>query len=156
MTMLTRFDPVGEALSLRQAMERLFDDSFVNPSGWLTVASGQVSPLVDVYETNDDIVVEASMPGLSADNVNISLTGQTLVLRGELQAGEQAADARYLIRERRFGSFQRQIALPVRVDGDHAEATFEHGVLTLRIPKAAEVKPRQIQIKTGEAQKQLK
>ena len=155
MTTLARFDPVGQALSLRQAMDRLFDDSFVNPTGWLTLASGQVSPLIDVYETNDDIVVEASMPGMSPDDVSISLTGQTLVLRGETKAGEEIPDARYLLRERRFGAFQRQIALPVRVDGDHAEATFEHGVLTLRIPKAAEVKPRQIQIKTGEGQKQL-
>lgn len=155
MAALTRYNPWGEMLSLRQAMDRLFEDSFVSPTGWLTVSNRQPWPLVDIYETNDDVVVSATLPGISPENVEITLTGQTLTLRGELKAEQEVSNEQYVLRERQYGSFNRQIQMPMRVDGDNAEASFEHGVLTLRIPKAAEVKPRHIQIKAGEETKQL-
>lgn len=151
MTMLTRYSPVGQALSLKQAMDRLFEDSFVNPTGWMTVANGQAYPQVDIHETNDDVVVTATLPGINPDDMDITLTGQTLTLRGEFKADESVSNDQYIYRERRVGAFNRQIQLPVRVDGDAAEATFEHGLLRLRVPKAAEVKPRHIQIRAGEA-----
>lgn len=149
MTLLTRYNPAGEMLSLKQAMDRLFEDSFVNPAGWMTLAGGQWSPAVDMWETPDDIVVTVALPGIAPDDVEITLTAQTLNLKGEIQADEQVSGDRYLVRERRYGAFHRQLNLPVRVDGDNAQATFENGVLRLRIPKAPEVKPRQIEIKTA-------
>ena len=94
----------------------------------------------------------AALPGIKPEDVEITLTGQTLVIRGEFKADEKITRDQYLYRERRFGSFNRQLQLPVRVEGDKTEATFEHGLLTLRIPKADEVKPRQIQIKAGEGE----
>jgi HSP20 family protein len=152
MTMLTRYNPVGEVLSLKQAMDRLFDDSFVSPAGWMTIAGGQIGPAIDMWETPDEIVVSAALPGLAPDDVEITLTGQTLSLRGEFKADDQVSRDQYVVHERRYGTFHRQLTLPVRVDGDDADATFEHGLLRLRIPKAAEVKPRQIEI---QAPKQL-
>lgn len=149
MTMLTRYNPASEVLSLRQAMDRLFEDSFVNPAGWLTIASGSMTPAVDMWETPDDIVVSASLPGIAPENVEITLTGQTLTLRGEIKAAEEVQRDQYLLQERRYGTFHRQFTLPVRVDGDAAQATFENGVLHLRIPKAPEVKPRHIEIKAA-------
>jgi HSP20 family protein len=147
MANITRFDPVGEMVSLRAAMDRLFEDSFVSPAGWRTVTGGeQITPAIDVHETPDDIVVSAVMPGVKPDDVEITMTGQSLTLRGELKADEEVSRDQYLYRERRYGSFSRSIQLPVRVEGDHAEATFTDGVLKLRIPKAEEVKPRQIRI----------
>jgi HSP20 family protein len=147
MANITRFDPVGEMVSLRSAMDRLFEDSFVSPLSWRTVAGGeQINPAIDVHETPDDIVVSAVMPGVKPDDVEITMTGQSLTLRGELKADEEVSRDQYLYRERRYGSFSRSIQLPVRVEGDHAEATFTDGVLRLRIPKAEEVKPRQIRI----------
>lgn len=149
MTLLTRYNPAGEMLSLKQAMDRLFEDSFVNPTGWMTVAGGRWTPAVDVWETPDDIVVSAALPGIAPDDVEITLTGQTLTLKGEITADDQVSGDQYLVRERRYGAFHRQLTLPVRVDGDNVEATFENGVVRLRIPKAPEVKPRQIEIKAA-------
>ena len=151
MANITRFDPVGEMVSLRSAMDRLFEDSFVSPMTWRTIGgNGEGVPApIDVHETGEDIVVTASLPGVRPDDVEITMTGQSLTLRGEVKADEEIQRDQYLYRERRYGSFNRSIQLPVRVQGDKAEATFIDGVLTLRIPKADEVKPRQIRINPG-------
>ncbi|HEX7224829.1 MAG TPA: Hsp20/alpha crystallin family protein [Candidatus Limnocylindria bacterium] len=147
MANITRFDPVGEMVSLRSAMDRLFEDSFVSPVSWRTIAGGEgINPPVDVHETADELVVTASLPGMRAEDVDMTITGQTLTLRGELKADEEIHRDQYLYRERRFGSFSRTIQLPVRVQGDEAKATFTDGILRLAIPKAAEAKPRQIRI----------
>ena len=152
MANLTRFDPFHEMVSLRQAMDRLFEDSFVSPLGWRSFEGDAVSPALDVHQTADEIVVTAALPGIKPRDVEITLTGQTLLIRGELKADEKVERDQYLYRERRYGTFSRQLQLPVRVEGDKSQATFENGVLTLRIPKAEEVKPRQIQIKAGESE----
>jgi HSP20 family protein len=153
MANITRYDPLGEMVSLRSAMDRLFEDSFVSPLSWRTISGGDtITPLVDVHETPDEIVVTAALPGMKADDVEITMTGQQLSLSGESKADEEIKREQYLYRERRFGSFSRTIALPVRVQGERADASFTDGVLTLRIPKAEEVKPRQIRINAGGAE----
>ncbi|MFN2417517.1 MAG: Hsp20/alpha crystallin family protein [Candidatus Limnocylindria bacterium] len=151
MANITRFDPVNEMVSLRSAMDRLFEDSFVSPMSWRTLSGGPISPPVDVHETPDEIVVTAALPGIKADDVEITVTGQVLTLRGEFRADEEIGRDQYLYRERKFGSFSRTVQLPVRVNGEAAAATFTDGVLSLRIPKAEEVKPRQIRINGGAA-----
>ena len=151
MANITRFDPLGEMVSLRSAMDRLFEDSFVSPLTWRTIAGNGdgVAPPIDVHETPDEIVVTAALPGMKADDLDITITGQNLTLRGELKADEKVERDQYLYRERRYGTFSRSLQLPVRVEGDKADASFSDGVLTLRIPKAEEVKPRQIRIHAG-------
>ena len=152
MANITKFDPLGDMVSLRSAMDRLFEDSFVSPVGWRTLGGGDViTPPIDVHETSDEIVVTSALPGMKADDVEITMTGQSLTLRGEFKADDEIGREQFLYRERRFGSFSRSIQLPVRVQGDRADATFTDGVLTLRIPKAEEVKPRQIRINAGGA-----
>jgi HSP20 family protein len=152
MANITRFDPLGDVVSLRSAMDRLFEDSFVSPLTWRTMANGgAANPPIDVRETDDEIIVTAALPGMKPDDVEITMTGQNLTLRGEFRADDEVKKDQYLYRERRYGSFNRSIQLPVRVEGDRAEASFEHGVLTLRVPKAEEVKPRQIRIRTGDS-----
>jgi HSP20 family protein len=152
MANLTRFDPFSEMVTLRQAMDRLFEDSFVSPLTLRGVNGETAGPALDVHETGDEIVVSAALPGLKPDDVDITITGQTLSIRGEFKADEKVQRDQYLYRERRYGSFHRQLQLPVRVQGDAATATFEDGVLTLSIPKAEEVKPRQIQVKPAPKQ----
>jgi HSP20 family protein len=152
MANITRYDPFSEMVTLRQAMDRLFEDSFVSPLTWRTVAgngNGEsiASAPIDVHENADEIVVTASLPGVKPEDVEMTITGQALTLKGEFKADEKVDRGDYLYRERRFGHFNRSIQLPVRVEGDRAEASFDNGVLTLRIPKSEEVKPRQIQIK---------
>ena len=148
MANITRYDPLGEMVSLRSAMDRLFEDSFVSPLTWRTIGGGSdsITPPIDVHETADELVVTAALPGMKADDVEITMTGQTLTLRGEFKSDDEIKKDQYLYRERRFGSFSRTLQLPVRVQGDQAQASFADGVLTLTIPKAEEVKPRQIRI----------
>jgi HSP20 family protein len=148
MANITRYDPLGEMVSLRSAMDRLFEDSFVSPLTWRTIGGGteSITPAIDVHETADELVVTAALPGIKAEDVEITMTGQTLTLRGEFKADDEVKKDQYLYRERRFGSFSRTLQLPVRVQGDRAQASFTDGVLTLSIPKAEEVKPRQIRI----------
>jgi HSP20 family protein len=150
MANITRFDPLGEVVSLRSAMDRLFEDSFVGPLAWRTLAGGgNMNPPIDVHETEDELVVTAALPGIRPEDVEVTMTGQTLTLRGEFRADDEVKNDQYLYRERRYGSFNRSLQLPVRVQGDRADASFADGVLTLRVPKAEEVKPRQIRISTG-------
>lgn len=150
MANITRFDPLNEMVSLRSAMDRLFEDSFVSPMSWRTISGGDaITPPIDVHETADELVVTAALPGMKADDVEITMTGQTLTLRGEFKADEEVKREQVLYRERRFGAFSRTVQLPVRVQGESADATFDDGILTLRIPKAEEVKPRQIRINAG-------
>lgn len=145
---ITRWNPIGEALTLRQAMDRLFEDSFVSPaSGWTSHVNGQLPPAIDMYETDDAVVLTAAVPGVRSEDLQLTITGQTLTLRGENQPAPDISPEQYVYRERRYGGFQRQIALPVRVESDKAEATFDNGILTLRIPKAAEVQPRRIEVR---------
>ncbi|HEX2194926.1 MAG TPA: Hsp20/alpha crystallin family protein [Candidatus Limnocylindria bacterium] len=153
MANITRFDPFGEMVTLRQAMDRLFEDSIVSPLTTRGYNGGEsVTPALDVRQTPDEIVVTASLPGVKPDDVDITITGQTLSIRGEFKEEEKVNRDQYLYRERRFGTFHRQLQLPVRVQGEAASATFENGVLTLTIPKAEEVKPRQIQVKAAPKQ----
>jgi HSP20 family protein len=147
MANITRYNPYGELVTLRDAMGRLFEDSFVSPLTWRQLDGEMLNPAVDVHQTADEIVVSASLPGLKAEDVDITITGQTLSIRGEFKADEKVERDQYLYRERRFGTFHRQVELPVRVQGDATTATFDDGVLTLKIPKAEEVKPRQIKVK---------
>lgn len=151
MANLTRYDPFGEMVSLRGAMDRLFDESFVSPFNWRMVNGESLTAPIDVHQTNDEIVVTASLPGIKPEDVDISITGQSLSIRGEVRADEKIERDQYLYRERRTGTFSRTLELPVRVQGDKAEATFENGLLRLTIPKAEEVKPRQIKVKVPTA-----
>jgi HSP20 family protein len=150
MANLSRFDPFREMLTLREAVDRLFEDSIVSPASLRTLNGGNalaVNPPLDLHQTDDDLVLTMSLPGVKPEDVSITITGQVLQIRGEFKADESLKRDDYLYRERRFGTFNRQLELPVRVQGDAARAEFEDGVLTLRVPKAAEVKPRQIEIK---------
>ncbi|MHB1482541.1 MAG: Hsp20/alpha crystallin family protein [Bellilinea sp.] len=144
MSNLTRWEPVREMMTLREAMDRLFDDAFTRP---LSLNGAAALPSLDVYETDDEVVVKASLPGLKAEDVQISVTGDSLTLRGEFKQEEEKSGATYHVRERRSGSFERTLGLPVSVQTDKAKADFENGILSIVLPKAEAVKPRTINIK---------
>jgi HSP20 family protein len=146
MSNLTRWEPVREMMTLREAMDRLFDDAFTRPINLRD--GGWSSPAIDMYQTNDDVVVRAALPGFKADEVQINVTGDVLVLRGEIKHEEEKEDRAWHIREHRWGSFERTLALPTDVRADKAVADFENGILTITLPKAEEVKPRTITVKT--------
>jgi HSP20 family protein len=143
MTIIRR-NPSGDLLSLRQAMDRLFEDSFVNPRSWAWPENTLV-PL-DVYTTADEVVVEASLPGVKPEELDITVEGDTLTLTGETQSSRSEEDGSTVFKEIRRGRFTRTLTLPSGLEPDKAKATFEDGILTLRFPKAEQVKPRQIKI----------
>ena len=146
MSNLTRWEPAREMMTLREAMDRLFDDAFTRP---LSVRDGwsMASPAIDMYQTDNEVVVKASIPGIPAEDVQINVTGDILTLKGEVKQEEDRKDRSWHIREQRFGSFERSVVLPTDVKSDKAEAVFENGILTITLPKADEVKPKTINIK---------
>jgi HSP20 family protein len=139
-----------EMMTLREAMDRLFADAFVTPFGAIEgEGSGETLPVpVDVIESKDEIVVKATVPGLKAEDIDISLMGDTLSIKGETKSENEVKEGNYVYRERRQGAFRRSLTLPTSVMADRARAEFENGILTLTLPKAEEVKPRSIRIKS--------
>jgi HSP20 family protein len=131
-------------MSLREAMDRLFDDAFTRP---ISVSGVSGMPAIDMYQTNDDVVVKATLPGLKSEDVDITVTGETLTLRGEFKQNDEQKETNYHIREQRYGSFERSILLPTDVEANKAKADFDNGVLTITMPIAEAVKPKSISIK---------
>jgi HSP20 family protein len=148
MANLVRWDPVRDMVSLREAMDRLFEESFVRPRTWLAPAEGVATLALDVFESDDDVTVKASIPGIKPEDIDISITGDVLTIKGETTEEKEEKNSNYHLRERRYGAFQRSISLPTLVSADRAAAEFENGVLTLTLPKMEEVKPKSIKIKT--------
>lgn len=142
---LTRWEPFRELMTLREAMDRLFDEAFTMP---LRLTDGaELLPLIDMYQTPEAVVVKATMPGVKPEDLNITVQGDVLTIKGEVKAEEEVKDATYHIRERRYGTFTRTLQLPVPVVADKAQAEFENGILTLTLPKAEEVRPKTITVK---------
>ena len=139
MSNLTRWEPVREMMTLREAMDRLFDDAFTRPINLRD--GGWSAPAVDMYQTNDEVVIKAALPGFKADEVQINVTGDVLTLRGETKHEEEKQERSWHIREHRWGSFERSVALPTTVTADKAVAVLENGILTVTLPNAEEVKP---------------
>ena len=147
MTNLTRWDPFGEMLSLRDAMNQLFEESFVLPTGRNGRRSGANYLPLDIYETNEAFVVKAFLPGVPTDQVDITTQQNTVTIRAEQQV-EQQEGVRYYLRERPSGTWLRSFELPVATDANRIEARLQNGVLTLTLPKAPETKPHKVQIRT--------
>lgn len=144
MANVVRWDPFREMLQLRRSMDRMMDESLMNGANWDEPMRWALA--VDVIENNDAYLVKASLPGVNPDDINITYDNHVLTLSTEIQAEEEKKEERYLLRERRYGSFTRSITLPNQVDASKIEADYSNGVLTLTLPKAEELKPRRIQI----------
>jgi HSP20 family protein len=144
---LVRWSPFHDLLSVRDEMNRLFNDAFGRASGEEGVwASGAWVPPVDIYETDDAIVMKAELPGFSKDEVSIELKDHTLLMKGERKRDSEVKDEHFHRMERSYGSFQRSFLLPEMVDQEKVSATYKDGVLELRLPKAETAKPKRIAI----------
>lgn len=146
---LARWDPVSEFVSLRQAMDRLFEDSFVRPAGWRDTGR-TVRPPLDIYATDNDIVIMMALPGVKPEDVDVTVEGDTVTIRGEFKPPIENVD--YAVQERTYGPFRRVVTLNVPVQADKSEAAFKDGVLTLTLPKAEEIKPRVIKVQPSKGQ----
>ncbi len=139
---LSRWDPFREVVTLREAMDRLFEDSFI-PTRRRVREEAFRLPL-DAYVTPEEIVILANMPGVKPEEVEITIEGDTLTIKGERPAPLENVD--YVLQERAYGKFQRTLTINIPVDANKAEAKFENGLLTLTIPKAEAAKPKTIQV----------
>ena len=147
MTKIVRWEPFHEVVSLRDAMDRLFEESFITPRFFAAPREGMAGTLpLDVIERQNDIVVKASVPGLRPEDIDINVVGDTLTIKGVVKSEQKEEKANYVYQERRFGSFQRALTLPALVQSDRAQAEYDNGVLTLTLPKIEAVKPKQIKI----------
>ena len=145
--MLTRWDPFQEMLNLRRTVDRLFDNA--NPdNSWAQSPNWGLA--VDVVENKDDFIVKASVPGINPDDLDVSYADDTLTIKGEIKSDNELKENQYHLRERRYGSFSRSISLPTKIKGNAIEASYQNGVLTLRLPKSEEEKPKRIAIKVGD------
>ncbi len=135
-------------VSLRDAMNRLFEDSYIWPSRLIhRDLFGMFSPLpLDMYETADEIIVKAALPGVKPEETDIQVVGDQLVIQTHVRE-PKTENVTYWYRELVPGQYRRTIALPSQVKTDKVEATFENGLLTIRLPKVEEAKPKKIQIK---------
>ena len=150
---ITRWDPWGDIVSLREAMNNLLEESFVRPHPGVSGPGMASSLALDVRETPDTFVVTASVPGVPPSDIDITVLGDTLRIRGHRKeaTGETGEGSRWLLRERRFGAFERTVSLPSTVDIETAAADFKDGVLTITLPKAVVARPRSIPV-TGRAE----
>lgn len=144
---IVRWEPLRDMVSLREAMDRLFEESFVGPR-WTSLWSAEngATLAMDVYENEDAFVITAPVPGIKPEEVEITITGNSVAIKGETKAEQRSEKGNFLRQEVRYGSFQRSMTLPLDVQGDKAEALFENGVLTLTLPKAEAVKPKSIKV----------
>lgn len=144
MTNLTRWEPFRELMEMRRDWDRIFDDNFFRPT-WS--GNGHAAPLVDLYQTADEIHVKAAMPGVKAEDVEIQVHGDVLTLKAESKHEEEHKDATYHVRERRYQSYARSLSLPTPVKADKAQAEVTDGILHITLPKAEEAKPKVITVK---------
>ncbi len=146
---LTRWEPFDSGLRLREAMDRLFEDAFIWPSRFFrdTITSAYGTLPIDMYETNDEIIVNAVLPGVKSENVNVQFQDGRLVIDVNIPA-PKTENVTYHYREIDYGQIHREVMLPAPVKTDKVEAILEDGYLTLHLPKTEEVKPKKIQIKT--------
>jgi HSP20 family protein len=145
MASIVRWEPFREMVSLRDAMDRMLDEGFSrSPFPFGPWAEGSL--VVDMYENQDSVVVKTAIPGVKAEDIDVSITGDTLTIRAETKQEEEVKRENYLRRERRTGSYYRAVTLPGGLQTDKADADYSDGILTLTLPKAEEVKPKSIKV----------
>ena len=143
--MISRWDPFRDLSVLQDRINRIFNDATRGSS--VGASTRTWAPVVDIAETDNDLVVRAELPGMKREDIDVEVTGESLTIRGERKFDEDAKD-QYIRVERPYGPFQRSFTIGVPVQADKVKAAYRDGILEVTIPKAEEVKPKKIEIKT--------
>jgi HSP20 family protein len=148
--MLTRWEPRSDALAMRQAIERMFEEpfGFRFPPMWRL---DQFEPVVDMTEDENAYTVKASIPGVKPEDVEVTLQHNILTFKGEMKEEKESTEENYHLRERRYGAFMRNVTLPTEVMAEAIEAKHEDGVLTVRLPKSEISKPKKIAVEVAKS-----
>jgi HSP20 family protein len=141
-------DPFRDLSDIQSEMNRLFDGFFGRPSqvGQVGGMERVWAPAVDMYETKDELVITAELPGLTEKDIQLSITRDMLTIRGERRWDQEVKQDNYYRGERWFGKFERALPLPIPVQAEKVKASYRDGVLTVTLPKAEEIKPKEIKI----------
>jgi HSP20 family protein len=145
---MARWDPFRDLMSIQNELNRLFGRTYAGDTATSGVSGAWVPPL-DIYETGDKFVVTLELPGLEADDVDVSVEDSTLTVRGERRFYSEVDEESFHRVERRYGQFVRSLSLPSTADAEHIQASFDKGVLTIEVPKAEQAKPRKITVKAS-------
>jgi len=143
----TWWDPLRDLEAIQNEMNKMFNSSLVR---WgdrdVGLLEGAWSPAIDVYDSKDNVMVKADIPGMKKDEIEVSVHGDTLIIKGEKKQEKEVKEKDYVRTERFYGSFNRAISLPAAVDASKVNATYKNGVLELVLPKKEESKPKQLKI----------
>lgn len=144
---LTKWDPFKDLLSLQDRMNRLFDESVRNVKpGDEALSSAIWSPAVDIYETDDEVVVKAELPEVNQKDIDIQIENNTLILRGERKFNKETKKENFHRIERAYGTFSRSFTLPGTIDQEKISADYKDGILKISMPKREETRPKQIKV----------
>ncbi|MGB9668019.1 MAG: Hsp20/alpha crystallin family protein [Thermosulfidibacteraceae bacterium] len=147
---VVRWSPWREIERLRRIMEDAFDEFLTETTGRTKKETFELAPPMDVYDTGDRIVVKVELPGVKKEDVEVTVKGRELVIKGEKRKEEEQRDENYYCSERIYGKFVRAITLPVDVKMNEIKATFRNGVLEVELPKVEEARAREIKIEVVE------
>jgi HSP20 family protein len=143
---IIRWDPFRDMVTLREKMNRLFEDVFTGQSESKELAASSWAPAVDIFETENDLVMTAEVPGIDEKDIEIKIEDNTLILKGARKFEKETKEENYHRIERSYGSFYRAFTLPNSIDPDKIQAEHENGVLKITMPKRTELKPRKVKI----------
>ncbi len=147
---IIRWDPFRDLITLRERMNRLFEEAYSSKVDENDLMGSSWSPSVDIYETENELVLTAEMPGLNEKDIAIQIEDNTLTLKGERQLSKEAKEENYHRIERAYGSFCRSFSLPGHIDQEKIKAEHENGILKVIMPKKKELKPKKIKILTSD------
>lgn len=153
---MIKYDPFRELRSLQDEVNRLFGSTMSRGGSDEGTFGGGWSPRVDIYENKDNLVIEAELPGMNPENVDISIENNVLTIQGKREFEKKDEGDNFHRVERHYGSFTRSFTLPPTVNSEDASADFENGVLKLSLAKREEAKPRRIEIKAGSGKSETK
>jgi len=148
MSLQRRPAPLIDLVSVRDALDRLFDDDLLRPL-WTTNGARAISPALDVYTTAEALVVKAALPGVKPEDVEITIADDIVTISGTFKEEQERTEAGYTHKELNRGAFRRSFTVPAALKTEDAKAAFKDGLLTLTIPRAEEVKPRHVKVEVA-------
>jgi HSP20 family protein len=148
MTLMRRPSPFTDVVSLRDAMDRLFDERFLRPI-WPLSGEREAAPPIDLYTTQETVIAKVALPGVKPEDVDVTIADDMVTVRGSYQEEKETTEGGYIHKELSRGSFSRTFAVPTAVNADAATASFKDGLLTLTLPKTEEVKPKHVKVEVS-------
>ncbi len=149
---IVKWSPLKELEEMRKEMDRLFEEFFTTiprRRRWIKPETGVIVPNIDLYDRKGEIVLKVDLPGVKKEDIDLSITKDTITLKGEIKRDEDVKEEDYYANERSCGSFTRTISLPMEVDSENAKASYKNGVLEVILPKKEEARPKEIKIEVS-------